>query len=48
MAVFTKIKIMFEQFGVQLLSYFFHPFLQHEKERNEWIREAGENVDEEY
>ena len=28
---------MFEQFGIQLLSYFFQPFLQQEKERKEWI-----------
>lgn len=28
---------MFEQLGLYLLSYFFQPFLQQEKERKEWI-----------
>ena len=31
---------MFEQFGVQLLSYyFFHPFLQQEGDRKKWMKE---------
>lgn len=29
---------MFEQLGLHLLSYFFQPFLQQEKERKEWIK----------
>ena len=37
MAVFAKIKLMFEQFGINLLSYFFLPFLQQERDRKEWI-----------
>ena len=32
-------KIMFEQLGTQLLSYFFLPFLEEERERKEWIEE---------
>ena len=39
MAVFTKINIMFEQFGIQLLSYIFLPFLQQEMDRKMWIEE---------
>lgn len=29
---------MFEQLGLYLLSYFFQPFLQQEKEKKEWIK----------
>jgi len=30
---------MFEQLGVNLLSYFFFPFLQQEIDRKNWIKE---------
>ena len=38
-AVFTKIKLMIENLGLNLLSYIFHPFLQEERDRKMWIEE---------
>jgi hypothetical protein len=39
MVVFTKIKLMIENLGLQLLSYIFLPFLQQERDRKMWIEE---------
>ena len=37
MGLTSKKQIMFENFGLFILSYFFLPFLKQERERKEWI-----------
>jgi len=46
-AVFTKIKLMIENLGLNLLSFIFHPFLQQERERKikKQVRMLMKNID---
>lgn len=46
--LYIKKKVMFEQFGIQLLSYIFSPFSATRKGEEDMDREASKHTNEEY